>query len=200
MVLVGLTGGIASGKSLVAQLFKKNGAHLIDADVLAREVVAPGRPALIRIREVFGPGILLPDQTLNRAKMAQIIFDDPENRQILNAIVHPFIFAEEERLRKEIASRDPHAIVVFDAALLIESGAHELMDRVVLVTVDRPTQIRRIMSRDGLSREAAVKRIAAQLPAARKKKKADYLIDGGLSAEAIEHRVKKIFDDLTRIA
>jgi dephospho-CoA kinase len=200
VILAGLTGGIASGKSLVAQMFKGLGAHLIDADALAHEAVQPGRPALKRIAEAFGTEFLNPDQTLDRKKLAQAVFDDPEKRALLNSIVHPYVFAEEERRRKEIAQKDPKAVILFDAALLIETGAHELMDKVVLVTVDRRTQLKRLMERDGLTREEAQKRIAAQAPMDKKRKHADYLIDGTQPIEAIEQAVEKIYKELQSLA
>jgi dephospho-CoA kinase len=200
MLLVGLTGGIGSGKSQVAQMFKALGAYLIDADELAHEAVQPDRPILKRIVEAFGPDILNPDGTLDRAKLGRIIFDDPEKRELLNSIVHPYVFREEERRRKEIAQKDPKAIVLFDAALLIETGSDQLMDKVILVTVDRRKQIGRIMKRDGLSREEAVRRIGAQMPQAKKKSKADYIIDGGQPLQTLEDQVRKIYEELAALA
>ncbi|HUK56793.1 MAG TPA: dephospho-CoA kinase [Nitrospiria bacterium] len=200
MLLVGLTGGIGSGKSLVAQMFKQLGAYLIDADELAHKAVEPGRGALSRIVESFGPEILNPDRTLNRAELGRIVFDHPEKRERLNSIVHPYVFMEEERLRKEIEKKDPKAVVLFDAALLIETGSYQLMDKVILVTIDRRKQIGRIMRRDGLSREEAVKRIEAQMPQTRKKSKADYIIDGGQALETIEGQVRKIYEELQSLA
>ncbi|MBI3596247.1 MAG: dephospho-CoA kinase [Nitrospirae bacterium] len=200
MLLVGLTGGIGSGKSLVAQMFKQLGAYLIDADELAHQAVEPGQPALKRIVESFGPEILNPDRTLNRAELGRVVFDHPEKRELLNSLVHPYVFMEEERRRKEIAQKDPKAIVMFDAALLIETGSYQLMDKVILVTIDRRKQISRIMRRDGLSREEAVKRIGTQMPQAKKKSKADYIIDGGQSLKAVEDQVRRIYEELKPLA
>jgi dephospho-CoA kinase len=200
MLLVGLTGGIGSGKSLVAQMFKQLGVHLIDADELAHWAVEPGQPALERIVESFGPEILNPDRTLDRVKLGRMVFDHPEKRELLNSLVHPYVFMEEERRRKEIAQKDPKAIVMFDAALLIETGSYQLMDKVILVTIDRRKQISRIMRRDGLSREEAVKRIDAQMPQSKKKRKADYIIDGGQSLKAVEDQVRRIFEELKPLA
>jgi dephospho-CoA kinase len=200
MLLVGLTGGIGSGKSLVAQMFKQLGAYLIDADELAHKAVEPGHPVLNRIVEAFGPEILNPDRTLNRAKLGRVVFDQPEKRELLNSIVHPYVFMEEERQQKEIAQKDPKAIVLFDAALLIETGSYQLMDKVILVTIDRRKQISRIMRRDGLSREEAVKRIGAQMPQAKKKSKADYIIDGGQPPKAVEDQVRKVYEELKPLA
>ncbi|HTN43065.1 MAG TPA: dephospho-CoA kinase [Nitrospiria bacterium] len=200
MLLVGLTGGIGSGKSLVAQMFKQLGAYLIDADELAHKAVEPGHPVLNRIVEAFGPEILNPDRTLNRATLGRLVFDHPEKRELLNSIVHPYVFMEEERQQREIAQKDPKAIVLFDAALLIETGSYQLMDKVILVTIDRRKQISRIMRRDGLSREEAVKRIGAQMPQAKKKSKADYIIDGGQSPKAVEEQVRRIYEELKPLA
>jgi dephospho-CoA kinase len=200
MLLVGLTGGIGSGKSQVAQMFKRLGAYLIDADELAHEAVQPDRPVLKRIVEAFGPEILNPDGTLDRATLGRQVFDDAEKRELLNSIVHPYVFREEERRRKEIAQKDPKAIVLFDAALLIETGSDQLMDKVILVTIDRRKQIGRIMKRDGLSREEAVRRIEAQMPQSKKKSRADYIIDGGQPLDAVEAQVGQIYKELVALA
>ncbi|MBI3810600.1 MAG: dephospho-CoA kinase [Nitrospirae bacterium] len=200
MLLVGLTGGIGSGKSQVAQIFERLGAHLIDADELAHEAVRPDGPVLKRIVEAFGPDVLNLDGTLDRAKLGRAVFGDSEKRELLNSIVHPYVFREEERRRKAISQKDPKAIVLFDAALLIETGSDLLMDKVILVTIDRRKQIGRIMKRDGLSREEAVRRIEAQMPQSKKKNRADYTIDGGQSLQIIEGQVRKIYQELAALA
>lgn len=200
MLLIGLTGGIGSGKSVVAQIFKRLGAHLIDADELAHEAVRPDGPVLKRIVEAFGPDVLNSDGTLDRVKLGRRVFEDPEKRERLNSIVHPYVFREEERRRKEIEQKDPKAIVLFDAALLIETGSDQLMDKVVLVTIDRRKQIGRIMKRDGLSREEAVRRIEAQMPQSKKKSRADYIIDGGQPLQTIEDQVRKVYQELAALA
>lgn len=200
MLLVGLTGGIGSGKSRVAEMFKRLGAHIIDADELAHEAVEPGRPVLKRIVEAFGSEVLNRDGTLDRTALGRMVFEDPERRERLNSIVHPYVFMEEERRRKEIAQKDPKAIVLFDAALLIETGSYQLMDKVILVTIDRQKQISRIMKRDGLTLEETARRIAAQIPQAKKKSKADYIIDGGQPVNTIEEQVRRIYEELTALA
>jgi len=200
MILVGLTGGIGSGKSLVAQIFKRLGACLIDADELAHQAIAPGTYAYQAIRDTFGPEILKDDQTVDRQRLGEIVFEDAEKRQWLNSIVHPKVFIEQERLTKEITEKDPKAVIIFDVALLIETRAHELMDKVILVTVDRRTQIKRLMERDGLSREEARKRIASQAPTSQKKRYADYLIDGTRPLEVVEREVEKIYEELKSLA
>ena len=135
MLRVGLTGGIATGKSTVSHMFVECGAHLIDADLLAREAVAPGRPALREIVASFGPGMLAADGTLNRDRLAGIVFKDPTQRARLEAIIHPYVFAEEERRCLEIGEKDPHTVVLFDAALLI---VHSGSWSIPVVTDDEP--------------------------------------------------------------
>ena len=200
MIFVGLTGVIASGKTAVSECFKRLGAHLIDADELAHQVIAPGTDAWSAIQDTFGSEILKSDQTVDRRKLGEIVFNDPEKRKRLNAIVHPHVFMEEERLRKKIMENDPKAVIIFDAALLIETGFHESVDKVIVVTVDRRTQLKRLMERDGLSRTESVKRIASQFPSSVKKRCADYVINGSQSLEVIERKVAQIYRDLVSLA
>ncbi|MBI5197855.1 MAG: dephospho-CoA kinase [Nitrospirae bacterium] len=199
MLLVGLTGGIATGKSLVSEMFRSLGAHIIDADLLSRDLVKPGSPALTRIVGEFGPEVLSEDGRLNRHLLAEMIFHDPGKREALNAILHPRIFEEEERRRKEIAAKDPRAIIIFDAALLIETGAHELMDCVILIYVNEKNQVARLMERDHLTKEAALKRIRAQMPMKEKRKHADYILDTSHSFQEVEKQVERIYRDLREI-
>lgn len=200
MLLVGLTGGVASGKSLVANIFKDLGAYLLDADEIAHELIKSGTQAWKDIVDCFGSDILRKDKEIDRGHLARIIFSDPDRRLELNAILHPRIFIEEERRRKAIAERDPSAIVVFVAPLLIECSAHELMDKVILVYADRNTQIKRLMERDKLGRMEAIKRIGSQMPLSKKKKYADYVINGMAPKEKIEEEVRQIYDELKEIA
>jgi dephospho-CoA kinase len=200
MVLVGLTGGIATGKSTVSRLFVECGARLIDADVLAREVVTPRQPALQKIAAAFGREVLRQDGTLDRDRLAKVVFGDPKQLEKLNAIVHPYVAVAQERRSREIAGKDPHAVVVYDAALLIEAGAHKRMDKIIVVTADEQTQLARLKARDHLSMEEAKKRIAAQMPLAEKVKAADYVIDGTLPLEQLRKEVRRIHDELKRQA
>ena len=200
MILAGLTGGIASGKTVVSECFKRLGAYLIDADELARQAIAPGTDAWKAIRDTFGSEILQSNQTVDRQKLGQIVFNDPEKLKILNAIVHPRVFIEEERLRKDITKRDPKAVIIFDAALLIETGFHKSVNKVIVVTVDRQTQIKRLIERDGLSEPEAEKRIAAQSSSSQKKRYADYTINGSQPLEVIERRAAEIYKDLKSLA
>jgi dephospho-CoA kinase len=200
MLKVGLTGGIASGKSTVSRLLAECGAYIIDADVLSREAVVPGQPALREIAATFGPGMLSSDGTLNRERLATIIFNDPAQRQRLEAIIHPYVFTEEERHVREIAAADPHAVVIFDAALLIETGAYKQKDRVIVVTADEPTQVARLQGRDGLSEAEARRRIAAQMPLTEKVKIAHYVINGTLPIDQLRSEVRKIYEELRLLA
>jgi dephospho-CoA kinase len=181
-------------------MFVQCGAYLIDADVLARDAVVPGSPGLRAIVATFGPGMLCADGTLNRQRLAQVVFNDPTQRARLEAIVHPYVFVEEERRCQEIVGEDPHAVVLFDAALLIETGAYKTKDRVVVVTADEPTQLARLMGRDHFSESQARERIAAQMPLSEKIKVAHYVIDGTLPIEQLAEDVTRIYRFLQQLA
>lgn len=200
MILAGLTGGVAAGKSTVARLFQDCGAILVDADVLARQVVEPGKPAWREIVKTFGTGVLRPDRSLNRPALASLVFRAHATRRSLNAIVHPRVAREQARLCREIARKHPEAVVIYDAALLIEAGAHVRMDRVILVTADRPTQLARLRRRDGLSRPEALRRIRSQMPAAAKRRYADYVLDGGRPRRELREAVRALYRDLQQQA
>src|SRR5215470_7576997 len=162
-LLVGLTGGIATGKSAVATMFRLLGAVIIDADVLAREVVEPGEPALGEIVDEFGRGVIAPDGRLDRKALGAIVFADADRRRRLEAITHPRIRERFDRRLTELAQAHVRGVVIFDAPVMIESGNYKNMDRLVVVVTDEPTQVARLMARDGLSREAALARIATQM-------------------------------------
>ncbi len=195
MILVGLTGGIACGKSTVARLFANLGARVIDADRLVHQALTPGGAAFRSVVEAF-PGILDAEGRIDRARLGRVVFDDPDRRRQLEAILHPLVFREQEARTREYAREDPSAVVVFDAALLIESGAQQRMDQVIVVHADRNTQLARLRERDGLSPAEAEKRIRAQMDLEGKKCHADYLIDGGKTLPEVERRVREIFTEL----
>ena len=191
MKVLGLTGGIGSGKSMVASMFAQLGADVIDADRLAREVVEPGQPALKEIATAFGTDILLPDGRLDRGKLARIIFADPVARGMLNAITHPRI---RERMDAEISARRSRAgVLVVDIPLLYENDRTRTVETVIVVWVDPKTQLRRLQERDGLSVEEARQRIAAQMPLDEKRARAEVVIDNSGSREKTRRQVKAVY-------
>jgi dephospho-CoA kinase len=200
MVLVGLTGGLATGKSTVARMFQDCGAMLIDADLLARLVVEPDRPAWREIVRAFGKQILRPDRTLDRAALANIVFRNRTKLRLLGAIIHPRVAREQACLTRELAQKHPHAVVLYDAPVLIEAGAHKRMDRVIVVTADRLTQIARLRHRNHLTRAEALRRIQTQMPLARKVRLADFVVNGTLPPEQLRREVARIYAELRRIA
>ena len=191
MKVLGLTGGIGSGKSMVASMFAQLGADVIDADRLAREVVEPGQPALKEIATAFGTDILLPDGRLDRGKLARIIFADPVARGTLNAITHPRI---RERMDAEITARRSRAgVLVADIPLLYENNRTRAVETVIVVWVDPKTQLRRLQERDGLSKEEARQRIAAQMPLDEKRARAEVVIDNSGSREKTRRQVEAVY-------
>jgi len=200
MILVGLTGGVACGKSSVARLFQDCGAVLIDADVLARMVVERGKPALKDIARIFGKKPLQPDGTLNRPALAKIVFGSPAKLKKLNAIVHPRVAREQTKLTRSIEAQEPQSVAIYDAPVLIEAGAHKRMDKIIVVSADEKTQVKRLHNRNHLSRAEALRRIKIQMPLAKKITLADYVIDGTLSYEQTKHEVERIFEELKKLA
>lgn len=197
MILVGLTGGLATGKSTVSRLFQQCGAIVLDADVLARQVVQPGKPAWRDIVRTFGKGVLRADRTLNRAALAKIVFHHQAKLRRLSAIVHPRIAREQARLTREIAKKDPHAVVIYDVPLLFEAGVHKRVDRTIVVTADRETQIARLLKRNGFTRAEALRRLRTQMPLREKVKRADYVLDGSLPLLRLRAAVHALFQTLT---
>jgi dephospho-CoA kinase len=191
-MLVGLTGGIASGKSTVTRQLAELGCEVVDADVLAREVVAPGEPACQAIREAFGPEVIRPDGTLDRTRLGARVFADPVQRRRLEAITHPAIHARREAILAGLAARSFDGLVVQDAALLLEVGGAAGVDRVVVVYAEPAAQLARLMRRDGLDRAEAERRIASQMPLAEKVKLAHYVIDSSDSHEETAAQVRAV--------
>lgn len=195
-MILGVTGGIASGKSLVTELFGRLGAPVVSADDLAREVVSPGSPLLRQLVERFGPGIIDGTGTLNRKELAAIVFTDGEARLDLNGIMHPAIAAlAEERLEK-LSGAAP--LVVYEAPLLFEAGAERRVDAIVVVRIGSERQLERLMARNGLTEAEAKSRIAAQMPEAEKVARADFVIDNSGPVEETEAQVRQLFLRLTR--
>lgn len=198
-MVLGITGGIASGKTSVANLFKELGAVVVSADELAREIVSPGSSTLRQIAECFGSRVLLADGTLDRPLMAELIFNDPQARQALNRITHPAIAAlADQQLRG--AERSGVSLVVYDAPLLYEAGAVRQVDKVLVVAVDEEVQVARLMARDGIRREQALARITAQMPLSEKIARADYVVDNSGSPEETRRQVSALMERLGRVA
>jgi len=189
--VLGLTGGIGSGKSMVLSMFANLGAEVIDADQLAREVVEPGQPALEEIATAFGRDMLMPDGRLDRGKLARIIFADPVARARLNAITHPRI---RERMATEMALRGSRpGLLIVDIPLLYENGRSDTVESVIVVWVDAKTQLRRLTERDGLTPDEARQRIAAQMPLDEKRARADLVVDNSGSRENTRRQVEAIY-------
>lgn len=197
-MLIGLTGSVATGKSTVASLLKACGAAIIDADALARQVVQPGKPAWRDIVRFYGKQVLETDQTLNRPALAHIVFRNPRKLRTLSRIIHPRVAREQARLTRDLARKDPTAIIVYDVPLLFEAGVDKRVDRIVVVVADRETQIARLQRRNHLTRAEALRRIRSQMPLAQKVKQTDYVIDGTLPLPQLKRAVKDLYAELRR--
>lgn len=200
MLKVGLTGSIAVGKSFVAATLTELGCHVLDADTTAREVVAPGTPGLSAVIENFGSDVLQADGTLDRARLAAMVFTDERQRHLLNSLLHPFIIQAQDGWLRRCESEDPDGIAVIDAALMIESGGYRRFDKLIVVHCRAETQLQRLMKRSDLSREEAEKRIAAQMPQEEKKRYADYSIDTSNGFEDTRRQTREVYEQLRQWA
>jgi dephospho-CoA kinase len=197
-LILGVTGGIASGKSLVTETFRSLGALVVSADELAREAVRPGSETLRRLVGQFGREILQADGALDRKALAERVFTDAGAREALNRITHPAIAALAEKRLQEL-SQQAGRLVVYEAPLLFEAGAEKRVDEVLVVRIDEPLQVERLMRRDGLTEGQARTRIAAQMSQAEKVARADYVVDNSGSPEATAEQVRKIFRQLVAL-
>jgi len=213
LLKVGLTGGMASGKSAVGEMFVQLGAHLIQSDAIAHWLMEPGRPVYEEVVRHFGPSILNPDKTVNRSRLAEAAFGtsraergsaDAAGRSAapprvleLNAIVHPAVIAHENEWMDEIGARDPEAIAIVEAALILEAGSGARFDRLIVVTCRPEQRIQRLASRLGISEDAArvevARRMAAQISDEEKIKAADFVIDNSGPLESTEEQVRRVF-------
>jgi dephospho-CoA kinase len=200
MFIVGLTGGIASGKSLVARVFKDLGAHVIDADRIVHELLEPEQQACREVLDHFGRDILLPHGGIDRRKLGELVFSDPEKRAWLNSCLHPKVFNAYTTQVQHLQSRQPDAIVILDAALLIETGYHRKMDKLVVVYADLEQQIERLALRDKFTREQALARITSQMPLAAKRSYADYVITNTGNREDTEVQAREVLQKLKQDA
>ena len=200
MLIVGLTGGVASGKSVVSRILKEEGAYLIDADQIARELVQPRTSAWEELVKVFGKEILQKDGSIHRKQLAAKVFSDPKQRDLLNRTLHPRIKEEMGRRLKAIGQKDPEAIVLIDAPLLVETGNHREMDKVIVVISTEAQQIARLREREGMDQEEARRIMASQIATEEKVKVADFVIRNEGSLEETERRAREVFQELKRIA
>ena len=198
MLNVGLTGGIACGKSTVAKMFVKNGAHLIDFDGLAHEVQEPGKPAWKEVVNHFGEGILQPDKKIDRVKLGNIVFADKEKLSKLNNIVHPLVYQEWQLRLEKIGKKEKHAIILSDIPLLFEGNMQHLFDLTILVLIAPEEQISRLIMRKGVIKEEAEKRLKSQMPISEKISLADIVIDNEGSISETEKRVGQVWKELLR--
>ena len=199
MILIGLTGNIASGKSTVARLLSERGATIIDADVLARRVVEPGMPAFDEIVRRWGPDVVGLDGSLDRDALRRLVFSQHEQLEELNGIVHPEVAAYRDRLVEEARQRGDR-LVVQDIPLLFERGIVDQFDRIVLVDAPRPVRLERLMRERGLSETESMDMITAQMPAELKRARADYIIENVGTVRELEERVSEVWHALEREA
>ena len=197
MIIVGLTGSVGTGKSTVANSFKELGAYVIDWDELAREVVRPHSKAWKEMVEHFEKNVLNEDLTINRQKLAEIVFSDKEKLEKLDQIVHPEVFEEDERITNEIRSIDPDALIIKDIPLLFELTRPVFVDKIVVVSASEQTQLRRLEEK-GMSREDAQNRIKSQFPLEEKIKSADFVINNDGSLEETKRQVEEIYSSLRK--
>jgi len=200
MLKVGLTGGIASGKSTVSKIFTSFGAKVLDADEVAREVLLPGQPAWTRLRQVFGQEFFHPDGTVKRKELRKLVFADPEKRSQLNAIVHPEVMKEIERRSEILSSAVQNGVLLVDVPLLLEVGVANRFDKIVVVYVSESVQINRLQQRDGISEEEAKQTLKVQMALSKKLEQADYVIDNSGTLEETLSQVEKVWEELLELA
>ena len=198
MLRVGLTGSIAVGKSFVTSVFGELGCHVLDADQTAREVVMPGAAGLEEVVQTFGKEVLAQDGTLDRERMAAIVFANEEKRLRLNHSLHPIIFARQDEILREWEREDPNGIGILDAALMIESGGYKRFDKLIVVHCRPEVQLERLMLRNKLTLAEAQRRIASQMPQEEKQQYADYLIDTSDGFEPTRERVAEVYRELCK--
>lgn len=196
MLKIGLTGSIAVGKTFVCSVFRELGCHVLDADQTARDVVERGTPGLAMVIDSFGEGVLTPDGSLDRQRMASIVFGDEKKRLLLNSIIHPLVFDTQNRWLAEREKEDPAGIAIVDAALMIESGGYDRYDQLIVVWCKPEIQLSRLIERNSLPEAEARKRIAAQMPQEEKMRYADHLIDTSNGFEDTRLQVREVYEKL----
>lgn len=200
MLKVGLTGGLATGKTFVGQALADLGCRLLQADQIGRQVMEPGGEAFAEVVREFGPEILARDGSIDRKKLAGIVFEAPERLAALNRLVHPWVIRRENEWLERLAAEDPRAIAVVEAAVMIEAGTHTRFDRLIVAACSPEQQIERALQRGGLSREEALARIRRQMPLEEKIKLADFVIDTSGTPEQTLRQVREVYEALRRIS
>jgi dephospho-CoA kinase len=200
MLRVGLTGGLASGKSFVGHALAELGCHLIEADKLGHEVMLPGAEAYDAIVREFSAGVLDPTGLIDRRKLSALVWDHPERLEKLNSFVHPAVRAREERRFVEIAQADPHGIAVVEAAILVETGSYRSFDKLIVVTCAAGQQMERALKRGSYSKEEIQARLSRQLPLEEKLRVADYVIDTSGSKESTLEQVRTVYESLRSLS
>lgn len=196
MIIAGLTGGIASGKSTVSRFLSEAGALIIDADKISREVVSQGTTGYDEILSFFGPTILLPDGEIDRKHLGEIIFNDPEKKAHLDAIVHPRVFERSAEMLAQIAAHTPDAVVILDIPLLLEAGMGSDLAEVIVVYAPEIIQLERLMKRDGIDEQSAMARIRSQIPIEEKRKRATVVIDNSHTLSDSRRQALAVFNRL----
>lgn len=198
MIIAGLTGGIASGKSTVSGFLADLGAHIIDADKIAREVVEPGMPAYQEIVSHFGPAVARTDGAIDRKRLGDVVFNDPRQRKWLEAIVHPRVHRRSAEMIAAVSARAPDAVIIRDIPLLFETGVDADLSEIIVVYVPEPLQLQRLMARDGIDAAAALARIRSQMPIEEKRRRATFVIDNSGSLARSREQTRRVFDRLKR--
>jgi dephospho-CoA kinase len=198
-ILLGVTGGVASGKTTVVRILEELGAPVIDFDLLSRKVVEPGQPAWKEIVAYFGEQVLLEDRTLDRKKLSEVVFRDTEKRKKLEGFIHPRVFGEFIKLVKELTSKDPDAIIQVDVPLMIEMNLQYIFHKILLVYMPEEMQVERLMKRDRISEETARNMIRSQLPIEEKRGYADFIVDNSGTLEETRRQVEEIWKKLKEI-
>jgi dephospho-CoA kinase len=199
-LLIGLTGGMGTGKTLAASFFKDLGAFVLDADLICRNLVEPDQPAWKEILDIFGKEVFTASGNLDRKKIANIIFKNHQKKEILEGILHPKVFEVEEIKYEAIRKEHPNAVVIVDAALLIESGNFKKMDKVIVVNSDEKNRIDRIIARNLMSQDEVIARINNQMPNEDKVLYADFILENSLGKESLRSKVKDIYGKLALLA
>jgi dephospho-CoA kinase len=199
MLKVGLTGGIASGKSTVREMFREMGAHVVDSDAITHALLEPGQAVHAAVVNEFGPAVVDAEGRIDRRALAEIVFPDPSRRETLNRLVHPGVAAAQQEFLAGVASEHPNGVAIVDAALMVETGSYRRYDRVVVVSCPLSEQRRRLRER-GLGDSEIDERVAAQMPLAEKLRVADYVIDNSGDLEATRKQVEAVWSELRRLA